>query len=327
MPKIVLFGAAARRPMFGRSALSAVFAAVALLTAAVPAQADRVSGVIDIPCAADVLHQDADWYLPDGVPRGLVWLQHGFARGSAHLADLATDFAERGYLVFAPSLPFLDIHGCTLQNLGDNTGFLGHVAELFADPAHTLATGLAAAAPHGGGRTPELPTDLVFVGHSAGAEAVVYAADHLRRAAPATWARVHGVVLLDPVPSFLGANTDRALAGLATTGLPVLTVAAAPSLCNNFGAGTSAVQAQLRRPFVGVRLPHGAHTDAEGASSDLLGETLCGRPDPRDVAALSALAVGWTDDFVDHTTTPACYPDPRTGTVAAAPSAVALSGT
>ncbi|UGT56361.1 alpha/beta hydrolase [Nocardia asteroides] len=326
MPKIVLFRS--RREVFvtGRSALAAVFAVVALLAAATPAHADRVAGTIDIPCAADVVHQDAAWYLPVGIPRGLVWLQHGFARSGAHLSDLATDFAERGYLVFVPSLPFLELRGCTLQNLGDNTGFLGHVAELFADPARILATGLADAARHSGRETPDLPGDLVFVGHSAGAEAVAYAADHLRRTAATTWARMRGVVLLDPVPSFLGDNTDRALAGLADTGVPVLTVAAAPSVCNSFGAGTAAVQAHLRGPFVGVRLPHGAHTDAEGASSDLLGTALCGQPDPRDVDALSALAVGWTDDFIAGTTTPAYYPDPRTGTVAAAPSAVPLSG-
>ncbi|GEM32260.1 hypothetical protein NN3_32670 [Nocardia neocaledoniensis NBRC 108232] len=326
MPKIVLFRSRRGAFVAGRSALSAALAAVALLAVVSPAHADRVSGTIDIPCAADVVHQDADWYLPAGVPRGLVWLQHGFARGGGHLAELATDFAERGYLVFAPSLPFLEVRGCTLQNLGDNTGFLGHVAELFADPAQTLASGLAAAARHGGRETSDLPGDLVFVGHSAGAEAVAYVADHLRRTDPSTWARLRGVVLLDPVPSFLGANIDRALTGLDGSGLPVRTVAAAPSLCNNFGAGTGAVQAHLHGPFVGVRLPHGAHTDAEGASSDLLGTALCGRPDPRDVAALSTLAVGWTDDFIARTTTPAYYPDPRTGTVAAAPSAVPLRG-
>ncbi|WP_280218243.1 alpha/beta hydrolase [Nocardia neocaledoniensis] len=326
MPKIVLFRS--RREVFvsGRSALAAVFAAVALLAAAAPARADRISGTIDIPCAADVVRRDAEWHLPVGVPRGLVWLQHGFARGGAHLSDLAADFAERGYLVFAPSLPFLEVRGCTLQNLGDNTGFLGHVAGLFADPAGVLAAGLADAARHGGREAPELPADLVFVGHSAGAEAVAYAADQLRRTDADTWHRVRGVVLLDPVPSFLGTNTDRALTGLAVTEVPVLTVAAAPSLCNSFGAGTDAVQAHLRGPFVGVRLPHGVHTDAEGASTDPLGAALCGRPDPRDVATLSTLAVGWTDDFIAGTATPAYYPDPRTGMVAAAPSAVPLRG-
>lgn len=305
-------------------------AAVALLLTTAPtAHADFLPGSIEISCATGTLDRTADWYLPAGTPRGLVWLQHGFARSSAQLSELATDYADHGYLVFAPALPFFDLSGCTLQNLGANTGFLAHVAELFVtadDPAAALSTSLAMAARSAGRAIPTLPTDLVFVGHSAGAEAVAYVADRLRTTAPHTWARLHGIVLLDPVKSFLGDNTDRALAGIDTTTLPTLTISAPPSVCNNLGAGTSAVQAHLHRPFVGVRLPRGAHTDAEGASSDLLGKTLCGHPDPINVATLHTLALGWTDDFLRSTVTPAYYPTAPTGAIPVAPEAIPLTG-
>ncbi|MEU4317859.1 alpha/beta hydrolase [Nocardia fluminea] len=309
--------------------MAAAATAALLLTTAPTAHADFLPGTIEIPCATGFLERSADWYLPPGTPRGLVWLQHGFARSSAQLADLATAFADDGYLVFAPSLPFFDLSGCTLQNLSDNTGFLAHIAALFTtvdDPNGGLSTSLASAARSAGRTLSTLPADVVFVGHSAGAEAVAFVADHLRTTTPRTWARLRGLVLLDPVKSFLGDNTDRALAGIDTTTLPTLTISAPPSACNNLGAGTSAVQAHLHRPFVGVQLPHGAHTDAEGTSSDFLGETLCGHPDPINVATLRTLALGWTDDFFRSAITPAYYPAAPSGAVPAAPEAIPLPG-
>ncbi|TCJ97130.1 alpha/beta hydrolase [Nocardia alba] len=310
--------------------LAAVAAAFLLLPTAPSALAtDYLPGTVEIGCAGGTLEQTADWYLPASTPRALIWLQHGFARTSAQLADLATDFADHGYLVFAPSLPFLDLSGCTLQNLGDNTGFLDHVSELFAtadDPTSALPRSLATAAAAAGRPAPALPTDLIFLGHSAGAEAVAYVADHLRTDAPRTWANLRGIVLLDPVKSFLGTNTDTALTGIDAAGLPALTISAPPSLCNNLGTGTAAVQAHLHRPFVGVLLPYGVHTDAEGTSSDAIGEALCGRPRVADSTTLHTLAIGWTGDFLAATTTPAFYPSPPAWIVPAAPEAIPLSG-
>jgi len=122
-----------------------------------------------------------------------------------------------------------------------------------------------------------------------------------------------------PVKSFLGTNTDTALADLAATDLPVLTVSGPPALCNNFGSGTIALQSHLHRPFPGVRLTTGEHTDAEGASSDRLGELFCGTPQPDNVAALQQLAVRWTGDYFDGTTdypadATAAAAEPLTGT-------------
>ncbi|MEV0248667.1 alpha/beta hydrolase [Nocardia sp. NPDC050712] len=288
-----------------RGPVLAVVAALLTATAAGPALAAPISGAVDIRCAADTLHQDADWYLPQGKPTALVWVQHGFARSNAQVAALAQSFADAGYLVFAPSLPFFQLSGCTLQNLGDNSGFLYNVAELFGtatDPGAALGTSLAAAARRAGLPVPELPSDLVFVGHSAGAEAVTFVADRIRSHHLPTWPGLRGVLLLDPVQSFVGDNIARALSGLDGTGLPILTISAPPALCNSFARGTTAVQTQLHRPFVGVRLRTGVHTDAEGASTDPLGTVFCGVPAPENSAALRALALGWTDDFLTGAT-------------------------
>ncbi|MEU6562479.1 alpha/beta hydrolase [Nocardia nova] len=286
--------------------LVAVCAAVLTVAAPAAADPDRIPGSVDLPCAATVLHQPADWYVPTGAPRALVWLQHGFARADANVAALARSLADDGYLVFTPSLPFVDPHGCTLQNLGDNTGFLDQLARLFATdaPDGPLATALATAAAGTGRPAPRLPSRLVFIGHSAGAEAVEYVAHRLHTTYPDAWSRLRGLILLDPVKSFLGANTDTALTDLASTPLPILTVSGPPALCNNFGSGTTALQTHLHRPFLGVRLTTGEHTDAEGPSTDPLGELLCGIPQPGNVAILTHLTTAWTDAFVDGPATP-----------------------
>ncbi|WP_019925579.1 alpha/beta hydrolase [Nocardia sp. BMG111209] len=306
---------------------AACLAAPATLPAT--ASAAPLPTTVDIPCAGTIHHQPADWYLPEGTPRGLVWLQHGFARADGNVADLAETLTAAGYLVFTPSLPFIDPAGCTLQNLGDNTPFLNQVAALFTtadDPTAPLTVSLSAAAAAQNRPTPPLPHDLVFIGHSAGAEAVEYVAHHLHTAAPTAWQHLRGLILLDPVKSFLGNNTDTALTDLDHTALPILTISGPPAPCNNFGTGTVALQTLLHRDFVGVRLPTGAHTDAEGASTDALGEIFCGTPQPADVATLQHLATDWTTDFLTATTTPADYPTGTPPTVPAAPGAEPLHG-
>lgn len=310
------------------AASAAIIAACTTATAAPAAAADltRLPGAIDITCAATPLHQSADWYLPTGIPKGMVWIQHGFARTNSNVAQLATTFAAGGYLVFAPALPFIDAAGCTLQNLGDNTGFLNNVANLFGtatDPNGALAQSLTSAAARAGRVAPPLPRDIVFVGHSAGAEAIEYVAHRLHVAHLQAWSRLRGLVLLDPVKSFLGDNSERALTDLDPTELPILTIAAQPSLCNSLGSGTAVVQQRLNRPFLGIRLGHGLHTDAEGTSSDSMGTLLCGTPDVANTAVLQVLALGWADDFIAGTKTADYYPATTEEAVTAAPAIAA----
>ncbi|GAA5106156.1 alpha/beta hydrolase [Nocardia iowensis] len=325
--------------------LTAMFAAAcAAATTATPiahAEPERVPDTVDIACAGAIRHRNADWYLPDGAAHGLVWLQHGFARSNANVASLAEHFAAAGYVVFAPALPFLDPAGCTLQNLGDNTGFLDNIAGLFATaagPTSPLARSFAAATAAANRPDLRLPQETVFVGHSAGAEAVEYVAHRLHADHPAAFADLRGLVLLDPVKSFLGDNTDQALADLDHTDLPILDIAAKPSQCNLFGVGTAAVQRLLHRRYLGVRIGTGVHTDAEGASGDTLGNLLCGNPKSVNISTLQTLAVGWTTDYFTGTRTADYYPAHAPATdaataqtavteaVSAAPEAQILTG-
>ena len=194
------------------------------------------------------------------------------------------------------------------------------MAALFdAEPGGPLAAALTSAAAAAGRPAPAMPRDMVFIGHSAGAEAAAYAADVLRTTYPRAWHDLRGLILLDPVKSFLGENTDRALADIDATGLPILAVTSPPSPCNDLGLGTTALLTDLHRGFVGVNLPGGSHTDAEGTSTDAMGELLCGAPQPSNVAALQRLTLGWTSDFVNGTRTPGYYPAGPRGDVPAAP--------
>ncbi|MGW4797322.1 hypothetical protein ACWEPC_33365, partial [Nonomuraea sp. NPDC004297] len=124
---------------------ASIIAATVLHTPAQAQAVTRVENSVAIACAATTLRQGSDWYFPSGTPRALLWLQHGFAGTKDGMADTARRFAAQGFLVFAPTLPSAHIFGCTLQNLGNNTGFLRNVAALFGDPAAGLAASFAAA--------------------------------------------------------------------------------------------------------------------------------------------------------------------------------------
>lgn len=316
-----------------RRTMVALAGALLVMISGGPARADRpvgdnpLGGQIAIPCGAGTLGVHADWYLPAATPRALIWLQHGFARSAANVADLGRRFADAGYLVVAPNLPSADADGCTLQNVTGNTAFLAGIANLFEPGAPTgLTTALAAAARTAGRAVPAIPDRWVFVGHSAGGEAVEYVADQLLLRHPALWPRLRGLILLDPVASFVGDNTAVALTDLDTTSLPILTVSGPAGLCNNFGSGTAALQTRLHRPYVGVRLPGGVHTDAEGTSSDVVGELFCGAPRSDDIGTLQTLATGWAHDFVSGARTPGLYPDDTAPQrLAAAPDATVLT--
>ncbi|NKZ07600.1 hypothetical protein [Actinomadura latina] len=298
-----------------RTLTGATAAALALTAAGPlsPARADvtRVQTTVEIRCAFTILDQSADWYFPSGTPQGLVWLQHGFARSNGNVADLASAYAAAGYLVFAPTLPTANIFGCTLENLGNNTGFLGNVADLFVkmgDPSDKLGRSFAKAKAQAGRPGLALPGSLVFSGHSAGGEAVSYVAGRLRTDGAAAWARLRGLVLLDPVKSFIGGNLATGLTAVDGTGRMIRTISGPDGTCNNSGSGTDLVQADVHAPFVGVRLTTGAHTDAEGASTDSAGTLACGTPKAENVATLQTFAVAWAEDAFNGTRTAAYLP-------------------
>ncbi|MFJ6797210.1 alpha/beta hydrolase [Streptomyces sp. NPDC091268] len=303
-----------RRTLLPRTFAAAALAAAAMLTAPSPATAAeqaptdvvKVSNTVEVRCAFLVYKRAGDWYFPAGAPKGTVWLQHGFSRSNDHLEDIARRYAAAGFVVFAPTLPSADMFGCTVSNLGNNTAFLNNVADLFgkaADPNDKLGRSFADAAAKAGRPGLSLPAEFVFSGHSAGGEAVSYVANRLRTQYPAAFARLSGLVLLDPVNSFTGLNMANALNGLNTTNLPMHAISSPPYLANSQASGTKELTTDVHRDFLGIRLSTGSHCDAEGASTDTLCTLPNGAPQAANVAVLQEFATVWATDDVNGTVT------------------------
>ena len=204
------------------------------------------------------------------------------------------------------------LFNCTVENWGDNTGFLNNIAEVFATKdvtTGTLASSYATAATKAGRPPVPLPDKLVFAGHSAGVEAVLYVAQRLNSTYPATFAQMRGIVSEDGVKSFIGSNTDDALAGLSGTALLIYATASQSYLCNDFQSGTKAIEKYLAtRPFLGVNVTTGAHGDALGPSSPFYENLVCNFRKPKNVDAVWQLTGGWITDMFAGTTTPDYYP-------------------
>lgn len=303
-----------RRTSLLRTLFTAALATAATLTAVPPATAAqqaptavvKVSNTVDVRCAFLIYKRAGDWYFPATAPKGTVWLQHGFGRANDRLEDLARRYAAAGFVVFAPTLPSADMFGCTVSNIGNNTGFLDNVADLFgkaSDPNDKLGRSFADAAAKAGRPGLQMPAKFVFSGHSAGGEAVSYVANRLRTQYPAGFARLSGLVLLDPVNSFVGLNMANALNGLNNTNLPMHAISAPPYAANGQASGTRELTTDVHRDFLGIRLTSGSHCDAEGASTDTLCTLPNGAPQAANVAVLQEFATIWAADDVNGTNT------------------------
>ena len=218
-----------RRSLRSGSALLAILLAGVSLLLAAPAVSAEPGGTANdvatassttaVRCAFRTYNLPTDWYLPSPAtpPVGLLYAQHGFAESKADFSEFASAAAAAGFVVFVPTLPTADLFGCTVQNLGNNTRFLGNVASLFAtagDPLGALSTSYAAAVAKIGRPAPPLPTALTIIGHSAGGEAALYIAQQLTAPNHGT-ADLRGVVLADPVRSVIGDSTVSSLQALA----------------------------------------------------------------------------------------------------------------
>ncbi|WP_194818194.1 alpha/beta hydrolase [Nocardia sp. XZ_19_385] len=299
------------------TAACSIAAAVAVFTlpttpsAGADVAVTKVSNKVEVRCAFTTLKQSSDWYFPSGTPKALLWLQHGFAGANDAMDDTARKFAAQGFLVFAPTLPTSNLLGCTLENLGNNTNFLHNVADLFgkaADPKDKLGRSFTEAKTKAARPELTLPTAMVFAGHSAGGEAVPYVTQELRADYPAAFANVRGLILFDPVKSFIGNNLSSSLNHLSNTSLPVLALSAPPYNCNRNGSGTAELIEQLPRTFYGIRLTTGSHIDVEASSAPAPDKAACGTPQSKNVEALQRLSVAWATDFVTGTPTPDFYP-------------------
>jgi hypothetical protein len=293
-------------------AIVAVAATMLMLPAKSVAAVAVESTTTAIKCGYSTYNAPTDWYFPPAEPAALIWLQHGFVEDKEDWSAFAPQLAARGYLVVATTLPTVNLYGCTVENLGNNTDFLNNIADIFAtkdDPGSPLAASFARAAHKAGRPADALPVKEVFVGHSAGVEAIEYIADRLRTSYPSAFAELRGLISEDGVKSFIGSNTDDALKGLSTTELLIYATASPPSLCNNFQSGTKAIETYFaQRPFVGVEIRTGAHGDVFGPASPWYENLVCTIPQPRNYTAVWQLTTGWVTDMINGTLTPDYYP-------------------
>ena len=293
-------------------ALSAcLFIGLTATTACEPVGVTKVSNTVDVACQFLTYTVETDWYFPAGTPRALVWLQHGFTEENGNWEETARKLAESGYLAMATTLPTADLLGCTVQNIGNNTGFLNNIASMLGglgDPSSALGRSHADAATKAGRTGQAIPSKLLMSGHSAGGEAVLYVANRLRTNHAGTFAKLKGIVLADPVNSFIGNNTDVALTGLATTSLPIYSLASPPYSCNNNQSGTQALISKLPGRFHGAQVTTGSHGDVFGGSVPSIEVTTCGQPQAANVDATRTLLLAWFGDMVDGTTSAAFYP-------------------
>ncbi|RUP49258.1 hypothetical protein BC936DRAFT_142928 [Jimgerdemannia flammicorona] len=240
---------------------------------------------------------NTDFYFPSTTPTGLVWLQHGFARSSSNVKDLATKYAANGgFLVMAPSMG--SIGACSVNTADPFISIAGLFGD-YVSGTGAIVTAINSAATKAGVSLPTLPANFLFSGHSAGGAGVTAAAGKV-----ATNPNFRGLVLLDPVDTLTSVMVP-ALANLTSTKIQM--VSSPPVLCNSLQSGTKAVL-KHHAGFVGVQLKSGCHCDPEGSSTDLLCNLGCGFSKPKNVAALQTLAVGWAKDHFAGTTTADFYP-------------------
>ena len=306
-----------RRLTAALAALALVAGLLVSMLGATPASAAtsvvKVSNNTSIRCAFANYSTPTDWYFPStGTPKGIVWLQHGFSENKSHWASYAPGLAAEGYVVFATTLPTADIFGCTLENVGNNRPYLNNIASMFGSAASgsgALVSSYNDAARRAGRTGLALPSNWAFVGHSAGGETVTYIANRLRTNHAGAFARLRGLVLEDPVNSFIGSNLSDALTGLNTSSLPIRTLASPPYSCNNNQAGVNLVVQKLTtRPFHGALVTSGTHVDVFGAGAGPLLTAACRTPQARNTAAVQTLTTGWLADELAGTTTVNFYP-------------------
>lgn len=244
---------------------------------------------LDIGCGCGQ-KADALWVFPNKQqpPDGLIYLQHGFFRSNNNMAAMAIQLADTtNSVVVVPTIssnPFA-AGGCWINGAPEQQA----VATLFTGDRAALTASASAAA----GRPVELPRQFVLAGHSAGGNLATAVAGYTVDNGAVSDLRA--VVLFDAVDS--GGQMSAALAKLTgANGRPVYQIASPCSLCNGFGSGTSALHQARPDQFIGVLVKHGTHIDAEGASTSILAELVCGFPLPRNVAAVQTIAEGWIRD-------------------------------
>lgn len=192
-----------------------------------------------------------DLYLPDGPPRGVALVAHGFTRTRAQHALLAARLAEAGFVVAVPDLPHWTRHEANAEVV------VALAAELAALPCAA-----------------QLP--VVLIGTSAGGLATLLAAERVPRLA--LW------VGLDPVDAFRqGRRAAQALT------VPALVLRAPAGACN-VGGSARRIAGWLPEGHTLQRIDDASHCDFEDPT-DARCESICGAADAARQAQVVQITV------------------------------------
>ena len=206
---------------------------------------------------------DTDWYFPKtGEPRSSSTSSTGSRRGRPSTTITLRELAERNNaIVVAPSITsnYFACDGCSLTADPMHES----VAHLFeGDRAALLASARAA------GFEGTVPRKFVIAGQSAGAMLAAGATGYYygltRRHLRTARADMVGARLCDG--SAANGALARALDKLPLS-VPVLHIAGAPVLINNFGDANKVFLEERPGQFNGVQLVGGAHSDAFQSSA------------------------------------------------------------
>ncbi|BBY80046.1 hypothetical protein H7I53_00760 [Mycolicibacterium pulveris] len=267
---------------------------------------------LQIDCG-DGYTADADWYYPkEGQPDKFIYFQHGFMAHAGIYNLTLAELAERNNaIVVAPTITsnYFACDGCSLTADPMHAA----VAGLFEDDRDALLASARAAGFEG-----TLPDKFVFAGQSAGSMLAAGAAGYFYDGAAAEQkADLAGVLLYDG--SAANGALGRALDKLPSS-VPVLQVAAAPSVINYGGGANNVLTEKRPGQFNGVQLIGGAHSDAFrsdayfGLVQAFVG-LVFGWSTPNNVEAVQVLSQGWLTDMYagrvyDPATRTGIYGDP-----------------
>lgn len=264
-------------------ALSVATFALAGRAADIVVYQDATGKVLNTQTTVAGTSWNADWYLPDATPIGLMTVQHGFSRGCGNLRDVSINLMHQGIMVMCLNAPMSGGNPSLGQALGD----------LIADGKLLPPDNRP------------LPTKFVVGGHSAGGH---FASVVGKRLADRGAAGFKGAVLFDPVAA--SGFTDN-LIGISAGGTRgVFALTSNSNLCNQFNNAHGALRT-ISNPFTGVQLTRkSTHVDSEGYNTDFLGYSAClqASPNGTNIQIVKDMSGVWAADLLNGTRNPDHYP-------------------
>ncbi|MGB0894045.1 MAG: hypothetical protein ACPGUD_06515 [Parashewanella sp.] len=221
---------------------------------------------------------EVDWWLPDGTPKALVYLQHRFMGSSENLMALGKDIAEHGFVVLMPTINVAFGNKILAQKVADTLN-----QQQFLLP-HQLA----------------IPDDWVLIGHSAGGLNVLFIADTLAKMGNK---QLKEVINLDGVD--LNNKMSRLISNINVANYPVNFMLSNPSMCNAHNNAVKAIKNSSFSKGRVVQLTNGSsHLDPEGNDDSRMMQSLCHKPSIENTHWYHQLTLAWISEAIGEQSFP-----------------------